>query len=94
VSARDIRTVTQMKARTAQILDEVNSQKRPLIITQEGKPRAVILDVESYDELISAIGILKLIALGEDEMRADNWMAQSKTFASLNARLKKLSRGK
>jgi prevent-host-death family protein len=90
--ARDIRTVTEMKARAAQLLDEVNTEKRPLIITQDGKPRAVMLDVESYDELRSAIGILKLIALGEDDIRAGNWVEQGKAFDSLEERLASLKK--
>jgi len=84
--AKDIRTVTEMKARAAQLLDEVNLEKRPLIITQDGKPRAVVMDVESYDELRTAIGLLKLVALGEDDIRAGRWVEQGEMFDRLEHR--------
>ena len=85
--AKDIRTVTEMKTRAAQLLDEVNLEKRPLIITQDGKPRAVMMDVESYDELRTALGLLKLVALGEDDIRAGRWIEQEEMFDQLEAML-------
>jgi len=88
--AKDIRTVTEMKARAAQLLDEVNSEKRPLVITQDGKPRAVMMDVESYEEMRNAIGLLKLVSQGEEDIRTGRWIDQDKLFDRLEIRLKTL----
>ena len=88
--ARDIRTVTEMKARAAQLLHELNTEKRPLVITQDGKPRAVMMDVESYEELRNAIGLLKLVSQGEEDLRAGRWIEQDKLFDRLHTRLKTL----
>ncbi|HVR85216.1 MAG TPA: type II toxin-antitoxin system Phd/YefM family antitoxin [Planctomycetota bacterium] len=85
--ARDIRTVTEMKARAAQLLEEVNLEKRPLVITQDGKPRAVMMDVESYEELRNAIGLLKLLSQGEEDIRAGRWVEQESLFKRLQTRL-------
>ena len=90
--ARDIRTVTEMKTRAAQMLDEVNLEKRPLVITQDGKPRAVMMDVESYEELRNVIGLLKLLSQGEEDMRAGRWVEQGKLFDRLESRLKNLGK--
>lgn len=88
--AKDIRTITEMKARAAQLLDEVNLERRPLVITQDGKPRAVMMDVESYEELRNAIGLLKLAAQGEEDIRAGRWEAQDNLFDRLGRQLKTL----
>jgi len=88
--AKDIRTVTEMKTRAAQLLDQVNEEKRPVIITQEGKPRAVMMDVESYEELRNAIGILKLVAQGEEDFRQGRWTEHDVLFDRLEKRLKAL----
>jgi len=89
-TAKDIRTVTELKARAAQLLDEVNSKKRPLVITQDGKPRAVLMDFESYEEMRNAIGLLKLVSQGEEDIRAGRWIDQDKLFDCLEIRLKAL----
>jgi prevent-host-death family protein len=88
--ARDIRTVTEMKTHAAQMLEELNLEKRPLVITQDGKPRAVMMDVESYEELRNAIGLLKLVSQGEEDMRAGRWVEQDTLFRRLETRLKTL----
>jgi prevent-host-death family protein len=67
--AKRIRTVTQLKARTKELLDQVNEERAPVIITQEGVARGVLMDVESYDELQRSIALLKLVAQGEEAFR-------------------------
>ena len=37
--SEDIRPVTYLKSRTADLLDQVNETKRPVIITQNGEAR-------------------------------------------------------
>jgi prevent-host-death family protein len=88
--AKDIRTVTELKTRASHLLDEINLERRPMIITQEGKPRAVLMDVDSYEELHKALGFLKLIAQGEEDIRAGRWTEQETLFRRLKTRLKTL----
>jgi len=90
--ARDIRTITEMKTGAARLLDQINQEKRPVLITQDGKPRAVMMDVESYDDLRNALGILKLAAQGEEDFRKGRWTRQDDLFDRLEKRLKGLPR--
>lgn len=90
--ARDIRTVTEMKTRAAKLLDQINEERRPVIITQDGRPRAVMMDVESYEELRNAVGLLKLVAQGEEDFRKGRWTAQGAMFDRLERKLKGLPR--
>ena len=90
VQARDIRTVTEMKTRAAHLLNEVSHTKRPVVITQDGKPRAVVIDVESYEELRHALGLLKLVAQGEEDLRQGRWIEQGNLFDRLESRLRGL----
>ena len=90
--AKDIRTVTDMKTRAAELLNQVNEDKRPVIITQEGRPRAVMMDVESYEDLRNAVGILKLLAQGEEDIRKGRWTEQSVMFDRLERTLEGLTR--
>ncbi len=40
----DIKPVTYLKSKTAVLLSHINETQRPVIITQNGEPRAVIQD--------------------------------------------------
>ena len=61
---KDIRPITYLKSRAADLLRQVNETRRPVIITQNGEPRAVLQDPQSYESMRNALGLLKLIAQG------------------------------
>jgi len=67
--SRDIKPVTYLKARAADLLKQINETHRPVVITQNGEPRAVLQDPESYENMRNAIGLLKLISLGEEDIK-------------------------
>lgn len=47
------------------MLERVNSSRRPLYVTQNGRATAVIQDVQSYEDREEAISLLKLCLDGE-----------------------------
>ena len=86
--SEDIRPVTYLKSRTADLLDQVNETKRPVIITQNGEARGVLQDTESYENMKAAIALLKLMVQGEEDIRKGSLSAQEEVFNRLEKRLK------
>jgi len=64
----DIKPITYLKSKAADVLNQINETHRPIIITQNGEPRAVLQDPESYENMRNAIGLLKLISQAEDDV--------------------------
>ncbi len=87
----DIKPVTYLKAKAAALLDQINDTHRPVIITQNGEPRAVLQDPKSYEEMRNALGLLKMLTIGEDDIRKGNVKPQEEVFNDLENRLKKRS---
>lgn len=85
---RDIKPVTYLKSRAADLLNQINETRRPVIITQNGEPRAVMQDPQSYENMRNAIGILKLISQGEADIRDGNAKTQEDVFKDIEAALK------
>ncbi|HZF07802.1 MAG TPA: type II toxin-antitoxin system Phd/YefM family antitoxin [Thermoanaerobaculia bacterium] len=85
----DIKPVTYMKTRPAELLQKVNESRRPVVITQNGEARAVVLDVDSYEELLDATLLLKLAAQGEADFAAGRTLPQEEVFSRLESRLRK-----
>ena len=79
----DIKSVTYLKSRAKDMLEQVNETHRPIIITQNGEPRAVLQDTESYENMRNAIGILKLISMGEEDIRKGQSKSQDDVFSNL-----------
>ena len=88
----DIRPVTYLKSRAADLLNQINENRRPVIITQNGEPRAVLQDPDSYEKMRNAIGILKLISLGEEEIKAGKSKSQKDVFKNVEKILKEKSK--
>lgn len=85
----DIRPITYLKAKTADLLKQVNETQRPVVITQNGEPRAVIQDPRSYESMRNAIGMLKLLAQGEEDVRKGKLVPQAELLARLQAAIEK-----
>ena len=79
----DIRPITYLKSRAADLLRQVNETRRPVIITQNGEPKAVLQDTQSYESMRNALGLLKLIAQGEDDIQKGNARSQKDVFSKV-----------
>lgn len=84
----DIKSVTYLKSKAADLLNQVNKTHRPVIITQNGEPRAVLQDPKSYENMRNAIGILKLVSQGEGDIRNGMAESQEDVFKDIEIRLK------
>ncbi|MBW1893469.1 MAG: type II toxin-antitoxin system Phd/YefM family antitoxin [Deltaproteobacteria bacterium] len=84
----DIKPVTYLKSRAADLLNQINETHRPVIITQNGEPRAVLQDPKSYENMRNAIGILKLISQGEADVRCGQTRPQEDLFNEIEGSLK------
>jgi prevent-host-death family protein len=83
----DIKPVTWLKTNAASLLDQINDTRRPVIITQNGEPKAVLQDPKSYEEMRNALGLLKLLAQGEEEVRSGRVAEQDSVFRRLEKQL-------
>ncbi len=84
----DIRPVTYLKSKAADLLKQINKNHRPVIITQNGEPRAVLQDPKSYEDMRNAISILKLISQGEQEIKNGKSKSQEEVFKNIENVLK------
>ena len=76
----DVKPITYLKNRTAELLREVSEGGHAVTITQNGEARAVLMDVDTYDRWRSAMALLKLLALGEADIAAGRTVKQSNVF--------------
>jgi prevent-host-death family protein len=63
-----IKPISYLKANAAEVLQELERQRKPLIITQNGEAKAVIQDVASYEETQETLALLKILALGNQQL--------------------------
>ena len=79
-----VRPISYLKANAAKVLTELNELREPLIITQNGEAKAVLQDVASFEETQETLALLKILALGNQEVMA----GKVKPIADVVARLR------
>ena len=57
----DIKPITYLKKHSSDRIQEVNTNKRPIVITQNGTARAVLLDIDTYEKQKDILLMLKLV---------------------------------
>ncbi|MDE3148789.1 MAG: type II toxin-antitoxin system Phd/YefM family antitoxin, partial [Acidobacteriota bacterium] len=65
-----IKPISYVKAHAAELLDRITEEREPIIITQNGEARAVLVDVHTYEESQETLALLKILAIGEKEIEA------------------------
>lgn len=63
-----IEPVTALKTKSARLIRKARQSRRPIVITQSGKPVAVLQDVESFEQTRKALLLLKFLARGSREL--------------------------
>jgi len=84
--ASDIKPITYMKTHSAELVTAVNKKRSPVVITQNGAPRAVVMDVHSYEKIQDALILLRAIAQSEEAFRKGRWLTQEQMERKVRAR--------
>ena len=66
--SEDIRSVTDLKRNTRDILDHLHATGRPVILTVNGRADSVLLDVRVYEMHLQAGNLARLLAPAEREV--------------------------
>jgi len=87
--SEDIRSVTDLKRKTRDILDHLHATGRPVILTVNGRADSVLLDVRVYEKYLRAVNLAKLLAPAERELE-DGRTRPARDFLKEFKRAKKI----
>ncbi len=79
-----VKPTSYLKANAAKVLTHLAEQREPLVITQNGEAKAVLQDIASYEETRETLALLKILALGNQDVAA----GKVKPVANVIARLR------
>jgi prevent-host-death family protein len=81
-----IKSISYLKAHAADLVRDLNDRQEPLVITQHGEAKAVMLDVKSYEESQETLALLKLLAIGNQQVAKGKVKSVDEAFQSLRDR--------
>ena len=85
----DVKPITYLKNRTADLVREVAEGGHAVTITQNGEAKVVVMDVDTYDRWRSAMALLKLLAQGEADVEAGRAVKQPEVFRRARRAIKR-----
>ena len=81
-----VKPISYLKANAAEVLADLAAQRQPLVITQNGEAKAVLQDVASFEETQETLAMLKLLALGNQDVTAGKLRPVADVVARLRAK--------
>ena len=64
-------------------MEELSVSKQPLLLTRTGKGSAVLLDAESYQQMLDQIAFMQSVTEGLEDYRNNRTVPAKEVFASL-----------
>jgi prevent-host-death family protein len=81
-----VKPISYLKANAAEVLAQLTEQRQPLVITQNGEAKAVLQDVASFEQTQETLALLKILALGNQDVAAHNVKPASDVITRLRAK--------
>ena len=78
--AHDIKPVSYVKSHTADMIKYLDEKQSPIVITQNGEAKAVMLDINSYKKIVDTMTMMKLISLAEKDVEAGEVTPSEQVF--------------
>lgn len=81
-----VKPISYLKANAAEVLAQLTEQREPLVITQNGEAKAVLQDVASFEKTQETLALLKLLAVGNQDVEAGRIKPVTDVVARLRAK--------
>lgn len=62
-----VKPISYLKSHAAEIVKTVSESREPMLITQNGEAKLIVMDVQSYEIQEETLALLKLLAVGTSE---------------------------
>ena len=81
-----VKPISHLKANAAEVLSHLAESRQPLVITHNGETKAVLQDVASFEETQETLALLKILALGQQDVEEGRIKSATDVVARLRAK--------
>ena len=78
-----VKPISYLKAHTSEVIGEVVREGKTFIITQHGEAKAILQDIESYEQMQESLALLKLLSQSNRSLENGRTKPADKVFAEL-----------
>lgn len=87
--SQDLKPVSYFKNNMAEVLRRLNENQGTMIITQNGEAKAVIIDIQAYEELQETLAMLEMLAQGIKSVAEGRYRPADQVLEEFEERIEK-----
>lgn len=80
-----VKPISYLKSHAAEVVTQLTDTREPMLITQNGEAKLVVMDVQSYEAQEQALALLKILALGQGEIERKEYRSAPEVLAELDS---------
>lgn len=80
-----IKPISWLKSNAKQMVETVAETGNPMVITQNGEAKAVVMNVWEYDQMQQSLALLRMLADSSADVDAANIRDSDEVFADIHA---------
>jgi prevent-host-death family protein len=89
--AKATEPLSSLKTRSADLIRHSKETGQPVILTRNGRPAAILQDIETYQRQRDALLLLKLAMQGERDYRRGDVLSDEEADAHFRSKLEELA---
>ena len=79
-----VKPISYLKSHAAEIIKDITESREPMLITQNGEAKPVVMDVRNVEEQEETLALLKILALGNRDIELGKFRDAEDVFAELD----------
>lgn len=79
-----VKPLSHLQSHAAEVAKRVSETGEPMLITQDGEAKLVVMDIDSYERQQETLALLKLLALGRRDLEQGRFRDAEAVFAELD----------
>jgi PHD/YefM family antitoxin component YafN of YafNO toxin-antitoxin module len=87
----ELETISSSNFTTSQLISLLVSTNKPILINEDGQPRGVLLDIDSYQQINDTINMLTLINHSESAIQNGEVIENSDVFTNLRSKVNSIN---
>jgi prevent-host-death family protein len=82
-----IKPISYLKAHASEIIRDVSSNHKTIIITQNGEAKVVLQDIKEYEKTEESLALLKILAISSKNLEEGNVNSINNSFKNIRKRI-------
>jgi prevent-host-death family protein len=85
--SESVKPISYFKAHASEILNDVSSKQKTMVITQNGEAKAVLQDVRVYEQTQESLALLKILSMSKRNLEKGKIKPIEKSFEDIQRRI-------